>query len=72
MTANPTLLHSKVILAIATAINKTPSQVLFRYLTQVGVVPLTGTTSNTHMIEDLAIFSFELSEDDLIKISSLL
>ncbi len=72
LTANPTLLHSKVILEIATAINKTPEQILFRYLTQVGVAPLTGTTSEAHMMEDLAIFTFELSESDVSNISELL
>ena len=50
----------------------TPAQVLFRYLTQVGVTPLTGTTSDAHMVEDLAIFSFELSSVDIYRISGLL
>jgi len=34
--------------------------VFFRYLTQLGVLPLTGTCSAAHMQEDLAIFEFEL------------
>ena len=57
---------------IASLNNKTPAQVLFRYLTQVGVTPLTGTTSDVHMAEDLAIFTFELSEADINKIDLLL
>lgn len=72
LTANPELLQSKVFTEISAANNKTPAQVLFRYLTQIGVVPLTGTTSDAHMIEDLAIFSFELTGDDLDKITRLL
>lgn len=72
LTANPFLLNSNVILEIAASSNKTPAQVLFRYLTQVGVAPLTGTTSDNHMIEDLAIFSFELSDAELNKISAFL
>jgi diketogulonate reductase-like aldo/keto reductase len=35
-------------------------------------VPLTGTTSATHMREDLAIFDFELSADERAAISALL
>jgi diketogulonate reductase-like aldo/keto reductase len=46
--------------------------VLFRYLTQVDVTPLTGTTSEAHMREDLAIFEFELSQQELRAIDSLL
>ena len=32
---------------------RTPAQILFRYLTQTGVVPLTGTRSEKHMRDDL-------------------
>lgn len=72
LTANPDLLQSSVVMGIASALQKTPGQILFRYLTQVGVVPLTGTTSGIHMKEDLAIFEFDLSEDYLNKIHRLL
>jgi diketogulonate reductase-like aldo/keto reductase len=72
LTANPTLLKNSVITDIASSNNKTPAQILFRYLTQVGVAPLTGTTTDVHMVEDLAIFSFELSEAEINKIYNLL
>jgi len=72
LTANPALLQSIVITDIALSNNKTPAQVLFRYLTQVGVVPLTGTTSDAHMVEDIAIFNFELAEGDMHKIDDIL
>jgi diketogulonate reductase-like aldo/keto reductase len=72
LTANPLLLQNPVITEIASSNHKTSAQVLFRYLTQVGVVPLTGTTSEVHMNEDLAIFSFALSETDINRINTLL
>lgn len=72
LTANPMLLQSAEITEIASSHNKTPAQVLFRYLSQVGVVPLTGTTSDAHMIEDLAIFTFELSQAQVNAINGLL
>ena len=72
LTANPTVLESKVMTGICSSINKTPAQVLFRYLTQIGVAPLTGTTSEAHMLEDLAIFKFELTESDIRQITSVL
>jgi len=35
-------------------------------------VPLTGTSSEQHMKEDLSIFDFELSSEDLKNLSLLL
>lgn len=61
LTANPHLLADATITALATTHQRTPAQILFRYLTQIGVTPLTGTRSEKHMIEDLAIFDFELT-----------
>ena len=46
----------------ASETTRTPAQILFRYLTQTGVVPLTGTRSETHMREDLSIVEFELTD----------
>ena len=50
----------------------TAAQIFFRYLTQLGVVPLTGTCALQHMKEDLAIFDFELSSEDMKTVSLLL
>lgn len=61
LTANAELLRHDALLAIAGRHARTPAQVLFRYLTQNGVVPLSGTTSIAHMQEDLAVFEFELT-----------
>ncbi|HRE30937.1 MAG TPA: aldo/keto reductase, partial [Candidatus Berkiella sp.] len=72
LTANLELLQSSVITEIAALHNKTPAQILFRYLSQVGVIVLTGTTSLTHMNEDLSIFTFKLTEEDATKIDQLL
>ena len=62
LTANPHVLAEATIAALASAHKRTPPQILFRYLTQIGVVPLTGTRSETHMREDLSIFEFELND----------
>jgi diketogulonate reductase-like aldo/keto reductase len=72
LTANRDLLESNAIAGLAERYGRTAAQVLFRYLTQHGVVPLTGTTSPVHMLEDLAIFEFALSEEDLGLVSTLL
>ncbi|HET9237463.1 MAG TPA: aldo/keto reductase [Oligoflexus sp.] len=72
LTANPQILRSRVVQQLARAYRKTEAQVFFRYLTQIGIVPLTGTTSDQHMQEDLAIFDFEIAADALPHIEALL
>ncbi|MDF9393646.1 MULTISPECIES: aldo/keto reductase family protein [Methylococcus] len=72
LTANPSILAHPTLRALASTHGRTPAQILFRYLTQIGVVPLTGTTSETHMREDLAIFDFKLTQDQCAAVSSLL
>lgn len=71
LTANPDILQSKLLREIAKKMNKTTPQVLFRYLTQIGIAPLTGTTSEQHMNEDLSIFDFELNKNDIEQVNNL-
>jgi diketogulonate reductase-like aldo/keto reductase len=61
LSANPHLLAHETMLALAATYHRSAAQILFRYLTQIGVVPLTGTKSEAHMRDDLGIFDFELS-----------
>lgn len=72
LTANPHLMESQTVVSLAEKYGKTPAQILFRYLTQYGVVPLTGTRSVEHMREDLEIVGFELDAEELEIISLLL
>ena len=71
LTANPHVLADDRLKALASKYARTPAQILFRYLTQEDVVPLTGTTSDTHMREDLAIFDFELTQSERDAVSAL-
>jgi diketogulonate reductase-like aldo/keto reductase len=72
LTANPHLLVSPVLVSLAHRYGRTPAQILFRFLSHEGVVPLTGTKSPAHMREDLAIFEFELSASESSAIDALL
>ena len=72
LSANPQLLAHKTLTAPAAMHLRTPAQILFRYLTQIGVVPLTGTKSGAHMREDLSIFEFQLSNEELRAIDARL
>jgi diketogulonate reductase-like aldo/keto reductase len=71
LTANPRVLAHDKLEALAVRYARTPAQILFRYLTQEDIVPLTGTTSETHMREDLEIFEFELTEAERDALSTL-
>jgi diketogulonate reductase-like aldo/keto reductase len=46
--------------------------VFYRYLTQIGIIPLTGTSSVEHMRDDQAIFEFELTTDECAAVDMLL
>lgn len=72
LTANPHILNSNAVHAIARKYKITEAQIFFRYLSQTGIVPLTGTCSEQHMKEDLSIFDFKLSPDDLSNVNRLL
>ncbi len=52
------------VMPIAEKANKTPAQVLFRFSMHAGILPLTGTTSQVHMKEDLAL-DFSLEDEDI-------
>jgi diketogulonate reductase-like aldo/keto reductase len=71
LSANPHLLTHRTMTAIASKHNRSAAQILFRYLVAIGVVPLTGTKAESHMRDDLAIFSFELSDEELRAIDAL-
>ncbi|MBF0096798.1 MAG: aldo/keto reductase [Magnetococcales bacterium] len=72
LTANPDLLSHPLLVGLAERYHKSPAQILLRYLTQVGVTPLTGTSSQRHMQEDLAIFSFALQGGECDALARLL
>jgi diketogulonate reductase-like aldo/keto reductase len=63
LTANRRILRDEAVVSIASRIERTPAQVLFRYLIECEVVPLTGTRSVEHMRDDLGVFDFELSPE---------
>lgn len=72
LTANPHVLAHRTVRRLAARYGRTPEQILFRHLTQSDIVPLTGTRSEEHMREDLAIFEFELSEAERAELDALL
>lgn len=72
LTANMNILSSDYLEKLAQKYSKTQAQVFYRFLNQINIVPLIGTTSAEHMKEDLDIFTFELQEGEVKEILALL
>jgi diketogulonate reductase-like aldo/keto reductase len=68
LTANRQVLASPLVAQIARAHGCTPAQVVFRLAPQIGILPLTGTSSPQHMREDLDVFSFDLTAAEVQRI----
>jgi diketogulonate reductase-like aldo/keto reductase len=65
LTANREVLIYPEIQRIARRLSTGPAQVIFRFAMQVGMLPLTGTTSEQHMREDLQAERLVLSEQEV-------
>ena len=71
LTANRAVLAHPEVARIAQRRGVTPAQVIFRFALDIGMVPLTGTTSVDHMRADLAVFDFRLEPTELARIETL-
>jgi diketogulonate reductase-like aldo/keto reductase len=65
LTANERELLTPAIQSIAEAHARTLPQVIFRFALEVGMLPLTGTTSAAHLREDLGVYDFSLRDDEV-------
>ncbi|HEX7230757.1 MAG TPA: aldo/keto reductase [Candidatus Binatia bacterium] len=71
LTANRAVLVDPEIRAIARRLGAGIAQVIFRFAMQIGMLPLTGTTSEQHMKEDLQAEQFTLSTEELQRIETI-
>ena len=65
LTANRNLVVHDGFKALAARYGKTPSQTVFRFALDVGMVALTGTKDPAHMAEDQDIFDFSLTPEEI-------
>lgn len=72
LTANRHALGALALGRIAEKYHCEPTQVLLRYVSQSGIVPLTGTTSRQHMLDDLNMFNFTLGDDEMTAVERCL
>lgn len=65
------LLNNEVISDIAKAHNKSSAQVILRWNLQKGVVVIPGSSNPEHIKENIDIFDFTLTDEEMAKINSL-
>ncbi len=72
LTANPNILASEVLQTFSNKYQRGVAEIFYRFLNHINITPLNGTTSTKHMIEDLKISEFELTNDEINSILNLL
>ena len=65
------LLAEPVIAKIAEAHGKTVAQVILRWMLQEGVVTFPKTTNPQHILDNIDVFDFELSPEEMARIGAL-
>ena len=71
LTANREVVADPDIRAIAKRLGASPAQVVFRFAMQIGMLPLTGTTSEQHMREDLQAEKLALLPEEIQLIDTI-
>ncbi len=72
LTANPHVLTNEFVKHLSSKYKKSTAAIFYKFLNQIGIVPLNGTTSKLHMDEDLLIDEFELEKIEVENINFLL
>ena len=71
LTANQKVLASSEMAQIAARHGHNIAQIVFRFALDIGMIPLTGTTSADHMRADLDALEFRLQPEEVARIESL-
>ena len=65
------LFGNETILAIAAAHGKTSAQIILRWHLQAGYVTIPGSQNPDHILENISIFDFELTDEEMQKMAEL-
>ncbi|KAK7821049.1 hypothetical protein U0070_020411 [Myodes glareolus] len=68
---SPVLLHDPVLCDVAKKNNRSPALIALRYLLQRGIVPLAQSFKENEMKENLQVFDFQLSPEDMKTLDDL-
>ena len=65
------IFQNETLLSIGAKYGKSPAQVILRWNVQRGIVPLAKSVHRERMEQNLSVFDFALSDDDMVAISQL-
>ena len=65
------LFNEETITAIAATHSKTPAQVILRWHLQTGNIAIPGSRNPDHILENISIFDFELTDEEMQRMSAL-
>jgi 2,5-diketo-D-gluconate reductase A len=65
------LLDHPSVVGAARAHDRTPAQIVLRWEVQLNVVPIPKSSDRTRLEQNLSVFDFELTDDELAKLSAL-
>lgn len=68
---NKALMNEDIINKLAKKYNKSSAQIILRWHTKMGYVVIPGAKSENHIKENIDIFDFDLTEEDLKEIAKL-
>jgi diketogulonate reductase-like aldo/keto reductase len=71
LTANRNVMASQQLATLAQLHSCSPAELIFRFVIDVGMIPLTGTTDAQHMQQDLQIFDIQLQPEEIETIERL-
>jgi len=65
------IFQNEILLIIAAKYNKSVAQVILRWIVQRGLIALSKTTRMERMVENISVFDFELTTEDMAAITTL-
>lgn len=68
---DPSLLNESVFADLEKKYEKTPAQIILRWHTQMGFIVIPGSKNSKHIKDNLNIFDFTLTDDEMAKIAKL-
>lgn len=68
---NKTILNEKVIEELSKKYQKSPAQIILRWHTHMNIIAIPGSKTESHIKENINIFDFTLTDEDMKKIASI-
>lgn len=65
------LLRDPAVTGLASEHDRTPAQIVLRWHVQLGLIPIPKTSQLRRLVENLDVFDFTLSEDEMARLSSI-